>query len=359
MFDFVARRRWFYWLSILIVVPGVVSMLLPGGFRPGIDFTSGTLLQLRFAQEVEQEAVRRAFGEAGHPDAVVQRANDGTFLIRTRPLGQVTDEAEGAGQSERTQLLETLRGSLGEVEILALDQVSPVIAEEIVRYSGVAVAAACLGILVYLWWAFRKVPRSIRYGSCAVIALVHDAVALLGIFSLLGRFTTIELDAMFITAVLTTIGFSVHDTIVVFDRVRENIVRHAGESFADIVNHSLIQTLGRSINTSITSFLTLLALYIFGGSTIQSFVLAILIGVALGTYSSIFNASLLLYSWETGELRRLPAVLFGGQGASPDLVLATTAPAGGSDPAEARRRYEPDERGTVSATVRGARGARS
>jgi preprotein translocase subunit SecF len=349
MFDFVARRRWFYWLSIIILVPGVISMLLPGGFRPGIDFTSGTLIVMRFTNEVEQEAVRRGFAGAGHEDAVVQRANDGTFLIRTRPLQQVTDGAEGTGLSERNQLLETLRGSLGEVEILSLDQVSPIVAEEIIRYSSVAVAAACLGILVYLWWAFRKVPRSFRYGSCAVIALVHDAIALLGIFSLLGRFTTIELDAMFITAVLTTIGFSVHDTIVVFDRVRENIVRHVGEPFADIVNHSLIQTLGRSINTSITSFLTLLALYIFGGSTIQSFVLAILVGVALGTYSSIFNASLLLYSWEAGELKRLPALLLGGKGANEDLVMAAVQPA--SQPTESVA--------PASVALRAARGARS
>ena len=168
-------------------------------------------------------------------------------------------------------------------------------------------------------------PRSIRYGTCAVVALVHDAIALLGIFSLLGRFTSIELDAMFITAVLTTIGFSVHDTIVVFDRIRENIVRHAGEPFSDIVNHSLIQTLGRSINTSVTTLLTLIALYIFGGSTIQNFVLAILIGIALGTYSSIFNASLLLYSWEIGELKRLPALLLTGRGGE-DAVIGGGGP---------------------------------
>lgn len=348
MFDFVAWRRWFYWLSILIVAPGVISMALPGGFRPGIDFTSGTLIVLRFTDDVPQEAVRRAFSGAGHADAVVQRANDGTFLIRTRPLAQVTDAAEGTGLSERNQLLDALRGQLGEVEVLSLDQVSPVVAEEIVRYSSVAVLAACLGILMYLWWAFRQAPRSIRYGSCAVFALIHDAIGLLGIFSLLGRFTTIELDAMFITAVLTTIGFSVHDTIVVFDRIRESIVRHAGEPFSDIVNHSLIQTLGRSINTSVTSFLTLLALYIFGGSTIQSFVLAILIGVALGTYSSIFNASLLLYSWEAGELKRLPALLMGGKGADDDLVLAAAPAATGSGSAGA----------TAGSAVRAARGAR-
>jgi preprotein translocase subunit SecF len=324
MFDFVAWRRWFYLLSILIVVPGAVSLVLPGGLRPGIDFTSGTLIVLRFAGEVEPEALRRSLAEVDHQEAVVQRAGDGSYLIRTRPLRQVTDEAaDGAeASSERNVVLGHLRTSLGEVELLSLDQVSPIIAEEIVRYAGLAVAAACLGILAYLWWAFRRVPRSIRYGTCAVVALVHDAVALFGIFSLLGRFTSIELDAMFITAMLTTIGFSVHDTIVVFDRIRENIMRHAGEPFSDVVNHSLIQTLGRSINTSVTTLLTLIALYMFGGSTIQSFVLAILIGIALGTYSSIFNASLLLYSWEIGELKRLPSLLWSGNGGD-DIVLAS------------------------------------
>lgn len=327
MFDFVAWRRWFYLLSILIVVPGAVSLVLPGGLRPGIDFTSGTLIVLRFANDVEQEALRRSLGEVGHEEAIVQRANDGTYLIRTRPLRQVTDETDGGeASSERNLLLDHLRDSLGEVEILSLDQVSPVIAEEIVRYSVLAVLAACLGILAYLWWAFRRVPRSIRYGTCAIVALIHDAIALLGVFSLLGRFTSIELDAMFITATLTTIGFSVHDTIVVFDRIRENIVRHVGEPFSDVVNHSLIQTLGRSINTSITTLLTLVALYIFGGSTIQNFVLAILIGIALGTYSSIFNASLLLYSWEIGELKRLPALLLTGKGGDDRVVVSGGPP---------------------------------
>jgi len=328
MFNFVATRRWFYLFSLALVVPGVISLLLPGGIRPSIDFTSGTLMVLRFANEVEQADVRATFAAAGHGDAVVQRANDGTFLVRTRPLQQVTDEtATGEQVSERNILLEQLRGNLGDVEVLALDSVSPIIAQEIIQYSGIAVLAACVGILGYLWWAFRRVPRSIRYGTCAVVALVHDSLALLGIFSLLGRFTTIELDAMFITATLTTIGFSVHDTIVVFDRIRENIVRHAGAPFADIVNHSLIQTLGRSINTSVTSFLTLLALYVFGGATIQNFVLAILIGVALGTYSSIFNASLLLYSWEAGELKRLPSLLLRGPSGPDDRVMLPPVPA--------------------------------
>ena len=303
MFDFVRHRGWFYLLSLAVVVPGLVSLLLPGGLRPGIDFTSGTIMTLRFEQPVDQAQLRQAFADIGHPEAIVQRSDQGTWIVRTLPFEQaISESAEAQTRTERQLVVAALSERFGPVEILGLDFVSPIIAAEIVRYAVLAVAAACGGILLYLWWAFRSVPHPVRYGTCAVVALVHDALALLGIFFILGRLSTIELDAMFITAVLTVIGFSVHDTIVVFDRIRENIVRHAGESFADVVNHSLTQTLGRSVNTSITTLLTMVALYLFGGVTIQNFVLALLIGITLGTYSSIFNASLLLFSWEHGEL---------------------------------------------------------
>jgi preprotein translocase subunit SecF len=309
-FDFVKHRITFYVVSIILIVPGIISLLLPGGLRPGIDFTSGTIMTLQFQEEVDQPRLREAFAAMGHGEAIVQRADDGSFVVRTLPFeGALPESSESGGQTERQVIVNGLTERFGSVEVLSLDVVSPIIAEEIVRYAGLAVAAACGGILLYLWWAFRRVPNSIRYGTCAIVALIHDALLLLGVFSLLGRFTAIELDAMFITAVLTVIGFSVHDTIVVFDRVRENIVRHAGEPFADVVNHSLTQTLGRSVNTSITVLLTLLALRLFGGTTIHSFVLALLIGITSGTYSSIFNASLLLYSWNVGEL----GALFGRQ----------------------------------------------
>jgi preprotein translocase subunit SecF len=263
-------------------------------------------MTLRFQQEVDQPRLREAFAAMGHGEAIVQRADDGSFVVRTLPFeGTLPESADAGGQTERQVIVNGLTERFGQVEVLSLDVVSPIIAEEIVRYAALAVAAACGGILLYLWWAFRRVPNSIRYGACAIIALVHDALLLLGIFSILGRVSAIELDAMFITAVLTVIGFSVHDTIVVFDRIRENIVRHAGEPFDDVVNHSLTQTLGRSVNTSITVLLTLLALRLFGGTTIHSFVLALLIGITSGTYSSIFNASLLLYSWHIGELGAL------------------------------------------------------
>jgi preprotein translocase subunit SecF len=303
--DFVRYRMWFYALSIITILPGIVSLVLPGGLRPGIDFTSGTIMSLRFQNDVDQARVREAFAGLGHSEAIVQRADDGTYVIRTLPFeGSLPESADAAGQTERQVIVNALTEQFGPVEVLSLDVVSPIIANEIVRYAVLAVFASCGGILLYLWWAFRRVPNSIRYGACAVFALLHDALLVLGIFSILGRFFAVELDAMFITAVLTIIGFSVHDTIVVFDRVRENIVRHAGEPFDDVMNHSLTQTIGRSVNTSITVLLTLVALRLFGGTTTHNFVLALLIGITSGTYSSIFNASLLLYSWNVGELQR-------------------------------------------------------
>src|SRR6266536_86869 len=305
-FDFVGRRFWFYALSMILILPGVVSLVLPGGLRPGIDFTSGTIMTIRFASEVDQARLRDAFAELGHPESIVQHSDGGTYVVRTLPFtGQLPGTGDDATQTERQVIVNGLTARFGQVEVLSLDVVSPIIAEEIVRYAALAVLGACFGILAYLWWAFRRVPGPLRYGACAVAALVHDALLVLGVFSILGRFFAVALDSMFITAVLTIIGFSVHDTIVVFDRVRENIVQHAGEPFADVMNHRLTQTLGRSINTSITVLLTLIALRLFGGTTIHNFVLALLIGITSGTYSSIFNASLLLYSWQTGELTRL------------------------------------------------------
>jgi len=313
MFDFVKNRGLFYVLSAILIVPGVISLVLPGGLNPGIDFTSGTIMTVQFqrSQTIEQQEVRDAFAQLGHAEAIVQRASGespNTFLIRTRPLKQAaTDESGQAGTSERQSIEEALTARFGPLQILNLDQVSPLIAEEIVRYAILAVAAASLFILLYLWWAFSKVTHPVRYGATAVLALIHDALVVLGIFSILGRIfpAQVEIESTFIVAVLTVIGFSVHDTIVVFDRIRENFIRRPGETFEDVVNHSLAQTLTRSLNTSLTVLLTLVVLMLFGGTTIRTFVLALLIGIGTGTYSSIFVASMLLVSWHLGDFRRI------------------------------------------------------
>ena len=309
MFDFVRNRRIFYLLSAILLVPGVISLVLPGGLNPGIDFTSGTIMTIQFDNPVDQDRLRAAFATLGHTEAVVQQSSGtNTFVVRTRPLQQAQTSAAGdTGASERQTIEQALTAAFGPMQILNLDQVSPLIAEEIVRYAILAVAAASVCILLYLWWAFNKVTHPVRYGATAIVALLHDALIVLGIFSILGRLfpAAIEIESTFIVAILTVIGFSVHDTIVVFDRIRENFIRHSGDAFEDVVNHSLAQTLTRSLNTSLTVILTLVVLMLFGGVTIRTFVLALLIGITTGTYSSIFVASMLLVSWQLGELRWL------------------------------------------------------
>ncbi len=310
MLDFVRNRRLFYLLSAVLIVPGVISLVLPGGLNPGIDFTSGTIMTIQFQrpEPVDQTELRGAFAQMGHTEAIVQKSGENSFVVRTRPLLQAaTNESGDVGTSERQQIEQTLTERFGALQILNLDQVSPLIAEEIVRYAILAVAAASLFILLYLWWAFSKVTHPVRYGTTAVAALVHDALVVLGIFSILGRIfpAEIQLESTFIVAVLTVIGFSVHDTIVVFDRIRENFIRRSSDTFEDVVNHSLAQTMTRSLNTSLTVLLTLVVLMLFGGVTIRTFVLALLVGITTGTYSSIFVASMLLVSWHIGELRWL------------------------------------------------------
>src|SRR5438270_4927568 len=308
MFDFVRNRRFFYLLSAVFLIPGIISLALPGGLNPGIDFTSGTILTIQFDNPADPNQLRDVFGRLGLSEAIIHQSGQDAFVVRTRPLAQPqqTDSGE-VGNSERQQIEQALTSEFGPMQILNLDQVSPLIAEQIVRLAILAVAAASVCILGYLWWAFNKVSHPIRYGTTAIVALLHDALIVLGIFSILGRLfpAQIELEATFIVAVLTVIGFSVHDTIVVFDRVRENFIRRSGEAFEDVVNHSLAQTLTRSLNASLTVILTLVVLMLFGGVTIRTFVLALLIGITTGTYSSIFVASMLLTSWHIGELNWL------------------------------------------------------
>jgi preprotein translocase SecF subunit len=196
------------------------------------------------------------------------------------------------------------RWRINEADVVDDLTVGPVVGQELVGRAVLAVLAASAAILIYLTIVFRKVPNAVRYGACAVFAIVHDVLVVVGIFAILGILFDVEIDSLFITAMMTIIGFSVHDTIVVFDRVRENLAKRRFERFDELVNYSLVQTLARSINTSITVVLTLFALYLFGGTSIHNFVLALLIGIVSGTYSSIFNASMLLVIWENREWGR-------------------------------------------------------
>jgi preprotein translocase subunit SecF len=305
--DLVGKRRWFLLISLLMLLPGLISLLLPGGIRPGIDFTSGSIMVFRFERPVEQSALRQAYAELGHDEAIIQRSDDGSFIVRTMPLAgeERAESGEVAAASERQRIENALRERFGPIEVLSYDQVSPIIASEIVRNAILAVLAACAGILIYLWWAFRNVPDAWRYGACSVLALIHVALVVLGVFSILGRVLDVELDALFITAILTVIGYSVNDTIVVFDRVRENSIRRQGEPFDDVVNHALMETMVRSLATGVAVMLTMFVLWLFGGASLRNFMLALLVGVIVGSWSSHFYATMLLVVWEKGEIGRL------------------------------------------------------
>ncbi|MGE5618017.1 MAG: protein translocase subunit SecF [Sphingomonadaceae bacterium] len=321
MLDIVGKRYYYFALSLLVIIPGVISLLLPGGLRPGIDFSSGSIMTIRFEQPVDQADLRSEFAAMGHSEAIVQKSGGSegtTFLVRTYTLPPEQKDASGnvVEASGRQKVEDALEAKFGAMEVLAFDSVSPIIAGEIVRNAVIAVAVASVGILLYIAYAFRRVKDSFRLGTCAVIALVHDSLIVLGAFSLMGRFFDVELDSMFITAVLTIIGFSVHDTIVVFDRIRENTARRISDRLEDVINHSIMQTLVRSLNTSITVLLVLVALYLFGGVTTQNFVLALIIGMVAGVYSSIFVAASLLVVWERGEIKAGWRRLFGGQKAA-------------------------------------------
>ena len=296
--DFVGKRRWFFLASLIVIGAGILSMLIPPGFRIGIEFTGGSALTVTFQGIVAQDDVRFVVTSQGHDEAVIQRLGQDTFLIRTRTL----EEAQGAKESERQSMENALR-ELAPIVNSDLDAVSPLIAQETVRNAILAVLVAAVGILLYITWAFRAMPNSFRMGSTAIIATVHDILVVLGIFSILGKIPALNLEVniMFITGVLTVLGYSVHDTIVVFDRIRENTARRTGRGLEATINISIMETLGRSLTTSITTLLVITALLLLGGATIQGLLVTLFIGVVTGTYSSIAIASQLLVVWERGE----------------------------------------------------------
>jgi len=300
MFDIVGRRGWWYLVSTVLLAPGIVA-LLTGGLKPGIDFTGGSLLQVRVAAETTQEDVTSAVQGAGFPEVVVQMAGESDALLRVRAIDV----------GEKDDLLTGLSSAMGPVEELGFSAIGPVVGEELTRAAIIAVAVASGLILLYVTWAFRGMQHSFRFGVAAIVALLHDALFVIGVFSILGHALNVQIDALFVTALLTVIGFSVNDSIVVFDRIREtnrdyvHLDEHERPGIADIINFSANQSLTRSLNTSFTALLVLLALLLLGGPTIRDFVLALSLGFAIGTYSSIFNAACLVASWEQRDIPRI------------------------------------------------------
>lgn len=294
--NIIGRRKLWYGISLAVIIPGIISLLL-NGLRLGIDFTGGSLMELE--GRVDTHSVRQTAEKFNLENISVTASGDDRVILRYR------DTSDSTKQEQQHQALKrSVEQDLGLKEV-RFDTVGPSVSRDIAKNTLISIILASLGIVLYLAFAFRNMPPPVSswsFGLAAIAALLHDSLLLIGLFSIFGWLFGMEVDALFVTAVLTVIGFSVHDTIVVFDRIRENL-RRERKPFEEVVNDSILETFARSLNTSVTVLLTLLALYLFGGESINHFVLALLIGMAAGTYSSIFNAAPLLVSWHNHKLK--------------------------------------------------------
>jgi preprotein translocase subunit SecF len=327
MINIIKYRYWYFAFSLLIIVPGLF-FLLTGGLQLGIDFKGGTELTFHFpgqaASSKLQSELRNAVLKSAKLNDVeivstsaVTGGNGGgaRYLLRVPNIGNSPEklalieaplyQAYGCANLVKLSKAGTVLAPLPHCKNVVLEtenDVSGSIGSQVQQRAVIAVIVAAAFILLYISFAFRKLAHPFRYGTCAIIALIHDVLVVLGLFAIFGRFLGVTIDSLFVTALLTVIGFSVHDTIVIFDRIRENMVRRVGERFDSIVNNAILQSMTRSLNTSLTVLMTLSALLLFGGASISVFVLTLLIGITSGTYSSIFNASPLLVVWEYDEL---------------------------------------------------------
>ncbi|MCA9376012.1 MAG: protein translocase subunit SecF [Candidatus Doudnabacteria bacterium] len=285
------RKIWFIFSSVLVGASIVVVAIF--GLKPGIDFTGGALTELGFeAGRPSLEEMQSAMEDLGFEGFTVQPAGEDDYIIRTKPL---TEE-------ERLSLVQGIRGQFeGEIREDRFESIGPTIGKELREKSVYAIITVLVAIVLYVAFAFRKVSGQLsswKLGVTAIAALVHDVVVTLGVFALLGYFLNVEVDTLFVTALLMVLGYSVNDTIVVFDKIRQNIVAASTSNFERVVETSVNQTVVRSLNTSVTTLFVLLALFFLGGESLKWFVMALIVGVVVGTYSSIFLASPLLVAWQ-------------------------------------------------------------
>ena len=293
-FDITGRRFWFFLISGIVIFIGIIS-LATVGLKTGIEFSSGSMLTLSFEEtEVDNDQLKQAIADLGFTNVIIQRTGKGEFLIRTYEL---------SGE-EKSGLEDALAARFGALTETQFYSVSPMVAKETASNTLIAVAVASIGILLYVTWAFRRMPKPFHYGTCAIVALVHDALVAMGVFSILGAILNWQINLMFITGILAVIGYSVNNTVVIFDRIRENLKVGVTTEFETVVNNSLVDTLGRSVNTSLTTLVVVLALLLFVGPSIQIFVTVLIIGIIAGTFSSICIAPTLLVVWDKGEWGR-------------------------------------------------------
>jgi preprotein translocase subunit SecF len=297
MFNTLKYYKLWFTVSAFMLIFGIASLSIYG-LRLGIDFKGGTLSEIQFENSFDINKVKEVLAKSQVSNYQLQTAENNSLIIK----------ADNLEKEKHDMLLENLKNEVGPLTETRLDSIGPIVGKQLKKDAIYELILVSLGIVIYMGYAFRKVAKPVtswRFGWSAVIALLHDLLFVLGVFSILGHYRGVEVDSLFVTAMLTVLGFSVHDTIVVFDRIRENLKVYAGESIEFVVNHSIAQTIVRSLNTSLTVLFVLLALLLFGGETIRYFVLALFIGVIVGTYSSIFIASPVLVLWQRWKTRNI------------------------------------------------------
>jgi preprotein translocase SecF subunit len=304
MFDIVEKRQWYFLFSAILIALSITAMIVSstqfGQFvRVGIDFTGGSIFVLKFDHIVAEDDLRAVFTDYGLESAIVQplgAPEEHTWQVRTR---EVTAD-------EISSLLAALEDQVGEIDrdALTFDTVEPAVGSEVARAAGLAILVAALVIVVFIWFSFRRVPHAFRYGVCTIAGMAHNLIIAFGFYALMGILAGWEVDALFLTAILTVIGFSVQDVIVVFDRIRENIPKHKNEPYETVVNRSILETIHRSLATQLNAMLVMIAIILFGGMTIKPFIATMLVGMVSETYSAIFIAVPLLVVWEKAAVQR-------------------------------------------------------
>lgn len=316
MFNLIGKRYWYFLISALLIVPGLVAMIYSTvtygtPVRLSIDFTGGSLMVIKFQQPATEDAIRDVFLSYGFTNPVVQqlgRPEDNTWQVRVGFTDVETVDEIKASLADQIGPIDEASSSLSTV--------GPAVGHEVTRSATVAVVIASLLVGAFIIITFRRVPNAFRYGVSAISAMIHDILVALGFVSIMGLLFNWEVDALFLTAILTVIGFSVQDKIVVFDRIRENTPKRRGEPYETIVNRSILEVIHRSLTTQLNAMFVMIAILLFGGASIKQFIAVMLVGMVTATYSSIFNAVPLLVVWEKGEVGRFFRRLRGREAAA-------------------------------------------
>ena len=299
MINIVAKRMWFLSASTIILIVGILSLLFPPHLNLGIDFLSGTGVTVKFENDINSSQIESQFNKIGLDSPSIQSMGDKTFFIRTEKLSDF-DVDNNDSTVSRSDLEKSIEEIDSDAEIIEIESVGTKVAEGTVRNSIVAVSVASFFVMLYVLYAFRRLEKSYRFAFSAVLTLVHDVVLVTGIYSLLGHIFGLQVNSVFIVALLTVIGYSVNDTIVIFDRIRENQIKFPDNKYSSNINISINESIIRSLGTSITTLLVLFSMLVLGGSTLREFIVVLILGVIVGTYSSIFIASQFLIIWEEG-----------------------------------------------------------